>query len=108
MFGGSKLQASGLQKGPLATAKQHLIACRNRAQTYPQKLPLAPSELLEKYLFFSVSSWLQAASIRLAEVVVVVVVVVVVAAVVSSSRRSSNTSSSLTRSPLRRPGSADI
>ena len=44
LFGGSKLQASGLQKGPFATAKQHLIACRNRAQTYPQKLPNVPSE----------------------------------------------------------------
>ena len=52
MFGGSKLQASGLQNGPFATAKQHLIACRNRAQTYPQKLPNAPSECQEKiYLF---------------------------------------------------------
>ena len=54
LFGGSKLQASGLQKGPFATAKQHLIACRNRAQTYPQKLPNVPSEFLEK-ISFSVS-----------------------------------------------------
>ena len=38
LFGGSKLQASGFQNGPFATAKQHLIACRNRAQTYPQRL----------------------------------------------------------------------
>ena len=71
MFGGSKLQASGLQKGPLATAKQHLIACRNRAQTYPQKLPNAPSEFLEKISLFlfpaAVVWWLQAASIRLPE-----------------------------------------
>ena len=69
MFGGSKLQASGFQKGPFATAKQHLIACRNRAQTYPQKLPNAPSELLEKISPFwspaAVVWWLQAASIRL-------------------------------------------
>ena len=54
LFGGSKLQASGLQNGPFATAKQHLIACRNRAQTYPQKLPNVPSEFLEK-ISFSVS-----------------------------------------------------
>ena len=71
LFGGSKLQASCLQKGPLATAKQHLIACRNRAQTYPHKLPNAPSEFLEKIsLFLSPAAlvwWLQAASIRLAE-----------------------------------------
>ena len=71
MFGGSKLQASGLQKRPLATAKQHLIACRNRAQTYPQKLPNVPSEFLEKIsLFLSPAAlvwWFQAASIRLAE-----------------------------------------
>ena len=39
---------------PFATAKQHLIVCRNRAQTYPQKLPNAPSEFLEK-IAFSVS-----------------------------------------------------
>ena len=52
MFGSSKLQASGFQKGPFATAKQHLIACRNRAQTYPQKLPNAPSEFLEKMSVF--------------------------------------------------------
>ena len=52
LFGGSKLQASGLQKGPLATTKQHLIACRNRAQTYPQKLPNAPAEFLEKISLF--------------------------------------------------------
>ena len=40
------------QKWPFATAKQHLIACRNRAQIYPQKLPNATSEFLEKiYLF---------------------------------------------------------
>ena len=52
LFGGSKLQASGLQKGPLATAKQHLIACRNRARTYPHKLPNAPSEFLEKISLF--------------------------------------------------------
>ena len=67
LFGGSKLQASGLQKGPFATAKQHLIACRNRAQTYPQKLPNVPSEFLEKYPFLlpaAVVWWLQAASIR--------------------------------------------
>ena len=54
LFGGSKLQASGLQNGPFATAKQHLIACRNRAQTYRQKLPNVPSEFLEK-ISFSVS-----------------------------------------------------
>ena len=69
LFGGSKLQASGFQKGPFATAKQHLIACRNRAQTYPQKLPNAPSEFLENiYLFLSPAAlvwWLQTASIRL-------------------------------------------
>ena len=67
LFGGSKLQASGLQKGPFAIAKQHLIACRNRAQTYPQKLPNVPSEFLEKYPFLlpaAVVWWLQAASIR--------------------------------------------
>ena len=51
LFGGSKLQASGLQKGPFATAKQHLIACRNRAQTYPQKLPNVPSEFLVFFFF---------------------------------------------------------
>ena len=72
LFGGSKLQASGLQKGPLATAKQHLIACRNRAQTYPQKLPNVPSEFQDKNnsLFLSPAAvvWsLQTASIRLAE-----------------------------------------
>ena len=55
LFGGCKLQASALQNGPFATAKQHLIACRNRAQTYPQKLPNAPSEFLEKMSTFSVS-----------------------------------------------------
>ena len=60
LFGSSKLQASGFQKGPFATAKQHLIACRNRAQTYPQKLPNAPSEFLEKIsLFLSPVSLLQ-------------------------------------------------
>ena len=48
----SKLQASGLQNGPFATAKQHLIPVRNRAQTYPQKLPNVPSEFLEKVSFF--------------------------------------------------------
>ena len=32
--GGSKLQASSLQNGSFATAKQHLIAYRNRVQTY--------------------------------------------------------------------------
>ena len=66
LFGGSKLQASGFQKGPFATAKQHLIACRNRAQTYPQKLPNAPSEFLEEiYLFFvSCSSCLVAPSCK--------------------------------------------
>ena len=52
LFGGSKLQASGFQKEPFATAKQHLIACRNRAQTYPQKLPNVPSEFLEKMSVF--------------------------------------------------------
>ena len=55
LFGGCKLQASALQNGPFATAKQHLIACRNRAQTYPQKLPNVPSEFLEKMSTFSVS-----------------------------------------------------
>ena len=55
LFGGSKLQASGLQNGPLATAKQHLIACRNRVQTYPEKLPNVPSEFLEKMSLFSAS-----------------------------------------------------
>jgi len=65
LFGGSRLQASALQKGPFATAKQHLIACRNRAQTYPQKVPNVPSEFLEKISF--------------AAAVVVVVVVLVVA-----------------------------
>ena len=54
LFGGAKLQASVLQNGPFATAKQHLIACRNRAQTYPQKMPNVPSEFLEK-ISFSVS-----------------------------------------------------
>ena len=54
-FGGSKLQASGFQNGPLATAKQHLIACRNRVQTYPEKLPNVPSEFLEKMSLFSAS-----------------------------------------------------
>ena len=66
LFGGSKLQASGLQNGPFATAKQHLIACRNRAQTYPHKLLNVPSEFLEKNLFLSPTAvvwWLQAASI---------------------------------------------
>ena len=53
--GGSKLQASGFQNGPLATAKQHLIACRNRVQTYPEKLPNVPSEFLEKMSLFSAS-----------------------------------------------------
>ena len=74
LFGSCKLQASGFQKGPFATAKRHLIACRNRAQTYPQKLPNAPSEFLEKISLFSlflspaaVVWWLQAASIRLPE-----------------------------------------
>ena len=52
LFGGSKLQASALQKGPFATAIQHLIACRNRAQTYPQKVPNVPSEFLEKISIF--------------------------------------------------------
>ena len=52
LFGGSKLQASGLQNGPLPTAKQKLIAYRNRAQTYPQKLPNVPSEFLEKMFVF--------------------------------------------------------
>ena len=51
LFGGSKLQASGLQNGPFATAKQHLIACRNVVQTYPQKLPNVPSEFQEKMSF---------------------------------------------------------
>ena len=51
-FGGSKLQASCFQNGPLATAKQHLIACRNRVQTYPEKLPNVPSEFLRKCVFF--------------------------------------------------------
>ena len=59
MFGGSKLQASGFQKEPFATAKQHLIACRNRAQTYPQKLPNAPCEFLEKIYLFLFFSFLQ-------------------------------------------------
>ena len=62
-----KLQASGFQKGPFATAKQHLIACQNRAQTYPQKVPIVPSEFLEKISFLSPAAvvWrLQAASIR--------------------------------------------
>ena len=66
LFGGSKLQASGFQKGPFATAKQHLIACRNRAQTYPQKVPNVPSEFLEKISLFlspaAVVWWLQVAS----------------------------------------------
>ena len=53
--GGSKLQASRFQNGPLATAKQHLIACRNRVQTYPEKLPNVPSEFLEKMSLFSAS-----------------------------------------------------
>ena len=52
LFGGAKLQASVLQNGPFATAKHHLIACRNRAQTYPQKLPNVPSEFLEKMSVF--------------------------------------------------------
>ena len=52
LFGGAKLQASALQNGPFATAKQHLIACRNRAQTYQQKLPNVPSEFLEKNSLF--------------------------------------------------------
>ena len=73
LFGGCKLQASALQNEPFATAKQHLIACRNRAQTYPQKLPNAPSEFLEKiylFLFFcflqllSGSSKLQASALQ--------------------------------------------
>ena len=68
LFGGSKLQASGLQNGPFATAKQHLIACPNRAQTYPQKFPNVPSEFLKKIYPFllpaAVVWWLQAASIR--------------------------------------------
>ena len=51
LFGGSKLQASGLQNGPFATAKQHLIACRNVVQAYPQKLPNVPSEFQEKMSF---------------------------------------------------------
>ena len=71
LIGGSKLQASNFQKRPFATAKQHLIACRNRAQTYPQKLPNAPSECLEGFfLFLSPAAlvwWLQTASIRLPE-----------------------------------------
>ena len=66
LFGGSKLQASALQKGPFATAKQHLIACRNRAQSYPQKVPNVPSEFLEKISLFlspaAVVWWLQVAS----------------------------------------------
>ena len=67
------LQAASIRlaEGPLATAKQHLIACRNRAQTYLQKLPNAPSEFLEKISRFlspaALVWWLQAASIRLAE-----------------------------------------
>ena len=50
-------------------AKQHPIACRNRAQTYPQKLPNVPSEFLEKKNLSpaAVVWWLQAASIRLPE-----------------------------------------
>ena len=52
LFGSSKLQATGFQKGPFATAKQHLIACRNRAQTYPQKLLNVPSEFQEKNSLF--------------------------------------------------------
>ena len=52
LFGGSKLQASGLQNGPFATAKQHLIACRNVVQTYPQKLPNVSSKFLRKCFFF--------------------------------------------------------
>ena len=41
LFGGSKLQASSLQNGSFATAKQHLIAYRNRVQTYSRLV--APS-----------------------------------------------------------------
>ena len=52
LFGGSKLQASGLQNGPFATAKQHLMACRNVMQTYPQKLPNVSSKFLRKCFFF--------------------------------------------------------
>ena len=59
LFGGCKLQASALQNGPFATAKQHLIACRNRAQTYPQKLPNAPSQFLEKIYLFLFFCFLQ-------------------------------------------------
>ena len=51
LFGGSKLQASGLQNGPFATAKQHLMACRNVMQTYPQKLPNVSSKFLRKCFF---------------------------------------------------------
>ena len=68
LFGGSKLQASGLQNGPFATAKQHLIACRNVAQAYPQKLPNVPSEFQEKNVLCLppavVVWWLQAASMK--------------------------------------------
>ena len=48
----SNYLSSGLQNGPFATAKQHLMACRNVMQTYPQKLPNVSSKFLRKCFFF--------------------------------------------------------
>ena len=53
LFGGSKLQASGLQNGPFATAKQHLIACRNVVQAYPQNSPTSLLNSKKKCLLFA-------------------------------------------------------